>query len=107
MKIRLSSSFPLIALFVAGVASSQIYPSFPGGEAAMGEWIRNAIDYPPMSVEMGEQGTVYVQFVVNKDGSIEKVKIVRGVSDELDDEAKRVVRKMPKWTPGQQAGKND
>ena len=84
---------------------SEIDPSFPGGEAAMGEWIRNAIDYPPMSIEIGEQGTVYVQFVVNRDGSIERVKIVRGVSDALDDEAKRVVKKMPKWQPGEQAGK--
>jgi protein TonB len=84
---------------------AEVEPSFPGGESAMMEWIRDNIEYPQLSVEMGEQGIVYCQFVVNKDGSIEQVKVVRGVSDALDDEAKRVVRRMPKWTPGEQAGK--
>lgn len=84
---------------------AEIEPAFPGGESAMMEWIRDNINYPTMAVEMGEQGIVYVQFVVNKDGSIEQVKVVRGVSDSLDDEAKKVVKRMPKWTPGEQAGK--
>jgi protein TonB len=84
---------------------AEVEPTFPGGEAAMMEWIQENIQYPQLAVEMGEQGIVYVQFVVNKDGSIEKVKIMRGVSDALDGEAKRVVRKMPRWTPGEQAGK--
>ena len=68
-------------------------------------WIQKHIEYPQLAIEMGEQGIVYVQFVVNKDGSIEQVKVMRGVSDALDDEAKRVVKRMPKWTPGEQAGK--
>ena len=84
---------------------AEVEPAFPGGESAMMTWIQENIQYPQLAVEMGEQGIVYVQFVVNKDGSIEKVKIMRGVSDALDDEAKRVVKKMPKWTPGEQAGK--
>jgi protein TonB len=84
---------------------AEVEPTFPGGEAAMMTWIQENISYPQLAVEMGEQGIVYVQFVVNKDGSIEKVKIMRGVSDALDGEAKRVVRKMPRWTPGEQAGK--
>ncbi|MBD3636919.1 MAG: energy transducer TonB [Crocinitomicaceae bacterium] len=84
---------------------AEVEPSFPGGESAMMTWIQENIKYPQISIEMGEQGIVYVQFVVNKDGSIEQVKIMRGVSDALDDEAKRVVRNMPKWTPGEQAGK--
>ena len=84
---------------------AEVEPTFPGGEGAMMTWIQEHIEYPQLAVEMGEQGIVYVQFVVNKDGSIEKVKIMRGVSDALDDEAKRVVRKMPRWTPGEQAGK--
>jgi protein TonB len=79
---------------------AEVEPTFPGGESAMMTWIQENIEYPQLAVEMGEQGIVYVQFVVNRDGSIEKVKIMRGVSDALDDEAKRVVRKMPKWTPG-------
>lgn len=84
---------------------AEVEPGFPGGEGAMMQWIQENIEYPQIAVEMGEQGIVYVQFVVNKDGSIEQVKIMRGVSDALDDEAKRVVKKMPKWTPGEQAGK--
>ena len=84
---------------------AEVEPTFPGGEGAMMTWIQENIEYPQLAVEMGEQGIVYVQFVVNKDGSIEQVKIMRGVSDSLDEEAKRVVRRMPKWTPGEQAGK--
>jgi len=84
---------------------AEVEPAFPGGEGAMMEWIQKNIEYPQLAVEMGEQGIVYVQFVVNRDGSIEQVKIVRGVSDALDDEAKKVVKRMPKWTPGEQAGK--
>ncbi len=84
---------------------AEVEPSFPGGEAAMMSWIQENIEYPPLAVEMGEQGKVFVQFVVNKDGSIEQVKVLRGVSDAIDQEAKRVVRTMPKWSPGEQAGK--
>ena len=84
---------------------AEVEPTFPGGEGAMMEWIQKHIEYPQLAVEMGEQGIVYCQFVVNKDGSIEQVKIIRGVSDALDDEAKKVVKRMPKWTPGEQAGK--
>lgn len=84
---------------------AELEPTFPGGEGAMMAWIQKNIEYPQLAVEMGEQGICYIQFVVNKDGSIEQVKIMRGVSDALDSEAKRVVRRMPKWTPGEQAGK--
>jgi len=84
---------------------AEVEPSFPGGETAMMEWIQKTVEYPALAVEMGEQGIVYVQFVVNKNGSIEQAKIVRGVSDALDAEAVRVVSKMPSWTPGEQAGK--
>lgn len=84
---------------------AEVEPTFPGGEGAMMSWIQEHIEYPQLAIEMGEQGIVYVQFVVNKDGSIEQVKVMRGVSDALDDEAKRVVKRMPKWTPGEQAGK--
>ena len=84
---------------------AEVEPTFPGGEGAMMTWIQKHIEYPQLAIEMGEQGIVYVQFVVNKDGSIEQVKVMRGVSDALDDEAKRVVKRMPKWTPGEQAGK--
>jgi len=82
-----------------------VSPEFPGGEAAMGEFINEIFEYPEISREMGEQGTVYVRFVVTKTGSIDKVEVVKGVSPAIDKEAVRVVKKMPKWKPGEQAGK--
>lgn len=82
-----------------------VEPEFIGGEAAMQAWIADHIEYPPLAAEMGQEGKVYVQFVVNKNGSIEQVQIRQGVSDALDAEAKRVVKKMPKWKPGENAGK--
>lgn len=81
-----------------------IEPSFPGGEGAMANWINDNIELPDY-IPTYDQGTVYVQFVVNKDGSIEQVNILKGLSYELDRAAKKVVNKMPKWSPGEQAGK--
>lgn len=83
----------------------EVDPAFPGGEAAMVQFIQKNVVYPELSREMGEQGTVYVQFVVNSDGSIQDVVVLKGVSDQLDKEAVRVVKKMPHWSPGEQAGK--
>ena len=82
-----------------------VEPLFPGGAGAMNKWIVDNVDYPEIAREMGEQGKVYVQFVVNSKGNIEKVSIRRGVSDALDAEAKRVVKKMPNWAPGEKDGK--
>lgn len=84
---------------------AEVNPEFPGGEEAMGLFIKENFEYPQIAVEMGEQGTVYVEFVVNKDGSIVSEKVVKGVSPSIDKEALRVVKKMPKWKPGEQAGK--
>lgn len=84
---------------------AEVEPSFPGGDAAMAQFIRDNVQYPELAREMGEQGTVYVQFVVNSDGSIQDVEVIKGVSDLLNKEAVRVVKAMPKWTPGEQAGK--
>ncbi len=79
--------------------------SFPGGAAAMNKFINEYITYPQTSIEIGDQGIVYLNFVVELDGTLSEVKIERGVSTELDREAKRVVRKMPKWKPGETDGK--
>lgn len=84
---------------------ADVDPTFPGGEAEMARFIQRNIVYPELSREMGEQGTVYVRFVVNSDGTIQDVEVVKGVSEALDKEAMRVVKKMPSWTPGEQAGK--
>ncbi|HLW29633.1 MAG TPA: energy transducer TonB [Brumimicrobium sp.] len=77
---------------------------FPGGTAAMQKFLAENIKYPEIAMELGDQGRVFIEFVVNKDGSIEQVKILRGVSKEIDIEARRVVRKMPKWEPAQSNG---
>lgn len=79
--------------------------SFPGGAAALNKFIVSNIQYPETSIDMDEQGKVYLSFVVEPDGSITGVKVERGVSRDLDREAKRVVRSMPKWVPGEAAGK--
>ncbi|HLW40107.1 MAG TPA: energy transducer TonB [Brumimicrobium sp.] len=78
--------------------------SFPGGTAAMQRFIAENIKYPEIAMDLGDQGRVFVEFVINRDGSIEQVKILRGVSRELDAEARRVVMSMPKWTPAEQKG---
>jgi len=78
---------------------------FPGGPAAMMKWINDNIKYPQTSIEMNEQGRVFLSFVVETNGSISNVKIERGISIDLDKEAKRVIKKMPKWVPGESAGR--
>jgi protein TonB len=80
-------------------------PEFPGGPAALFKYISQITKYPPIAKENGIQGKVYVQFIVGKDGSINQVKILRGVDPSLDKEAMRVVKSMPKWAPGKQSGK--
>ena len=79
-------------------------PSFPGGPAALMEWLSNNVKYPVVAQENGVQGRVVVSFVVERDGSITDVKVVRGVDPSLDKEASRVVRAMPRWIPGKQNG---
>lgn len=77
---------------------------FPGGKDAMFKFINETMVYPPEAIDMGDQGRVYLSFVVEKDGRLTNVKIERGVIKSLDQEAKRIVRKMPNWTPGEVKG---
>lgn len=79
-------------------------PSFPGGPAALMKYLADNIKYPVVAQENGVQGRVVVSFVVEKDGSITDVKVVRSVDPSLDREATRVVKSMPKWNPGKQNG---
>lgn len=79
-------------------------PMFPGGEGALRGYLRDNIHYPTVAAENGVQGRVVVGFVVERDGSITDVNILRGVDPSLDREAMRVVKSMPKWTPGKQNG---
>lgn len=80
-------------------------PSFPGREEVRLKWLQENISYPSAAAEANIQGTVTVRFVVEKDGSISNVKIVRGVHLLLDDEAMRLTANMPKWEPGKANGK--
>ena len=78
---------------------------FPGGDAAMYKWIANHLQYPEECREKGIQGRVMIQFVVNKDGSITDVKVLKSPSALLSEEAIRVVKAMPKWKPAKDKGK--
>ncbi len=80
-------------------------PEFPGGTTAMMEFIAKNTRYPQSAMLNNEQGRVFVQFVVEKDGSITNAEIMRGVSEALDKEAMRVVQSMPNWIPGESNGK--
>ncbi|MBQ0157303.1 MAG: energy transducer TonB [Bacteroidales bacterium] len=79
---------------------TQSYLEFPGGEEAMMVFIKDNIVYPEVAREAGIQGRVIVQFIVGTDGTISDIEVVRGVHPLLDEEAMRVVGKMPKWKPG-------
>ncbi|MCD6068451.1 MAG: hypothetical protein K0S33_3277 [Bacteroidetes bacterium] len=80
-------------------------PAFPGGQKAMMEFFSKHVVYPERSKVMGNQGTVFVNFVVGKDGKIISCKIVKGVDEDCNEEALRVVGKMPAWKPGKTNGK--
>ena len=78
---------------------------FPGGNAALSSYLQSNMKYPDASVKNNEIGKVFVSFVVEKDGSIQNAKVEKGVSPALNEEALRVVRGMPKWTPALKDGK--
>ena len=79
-------------------------PSFPGGPSALMKYLSENVKYPVVAQENGVQGRVVVSFVVEKDGHITDVKVVRSVDPSLDKEAARVVKSMPSWIPGKQNG---
>ena len=81
-------------------------PEFPGGQAELMKYLSNNVKYPVIAQENGIQGRVVCQFVVNRDGSIVDVEVVRSSNEaSLDREAVRVIKSMPKWNPGKQRGK--
>lgn len=79
-------------------------PMYPGGDAALMQYLSSNIHYPAVAAENGVQGRVVVGFVVERDGSITDVNVMRSVDPSLDREAVRVVKNMPRWTPGKQNG---
>jgi TonB family protein len=80
-------------------------PQFPGGEKAMMEYVAKNVKYPQEAKDKEIQGRVFVSFVIEKDGSVNEVKVERGIGGGCDEEAVRVVKAMPKWKPGKQDGK--
>lgn len=80
-------------------------PVFPGGTAALFNYLHDNIKYPSLVKETNIQGTVFVNFIVERDGSVSNVKILRPVSGGCDEEAIRVIKNMPLWKPGLQHGK--
>ncbi len=81
-------------------------PDFPGGDAARIKYLNENIKYPQMARESGIQGRVFVTFVVEKDGNVTDVRVLRGIGGGCDEEAVRVIKNMPKWNPGKQRGKS-
>jgi TonB family protein len=79
-------------------------PEFPGGPEALYPYIREILKYPEKAIEQGVEGIVYLTFVVEKDGSVSNIKVLRSIGYGCDEEALRIVRGMPKWKPGKQRG---
>ena len=77
-------------------------PQFPGGDSAMVAYLTHNLHYPQTEKEKGIQGKVFVGFVVEKDGIISNVEVKKGIGEECDAEAVRVIREMPTWSPGKQ-----
>ncbi|MCX6229939.1 MAG: TonB family protein [Bacteroidetes bacterium] len=80
-------------------------PSFPGGDGARIKFLQNYTLYPKIARERNIQGTVYIEFVIEKDGSVNKVKLLNSIGGGCDEEAIRIVKAMPHWIPGRQKGK--
>jgi len=100
----------IILLSLAGMAQTRdtsitfvrfdVRPEFPGGDAGLALFLKNNIRYPAAAAKQALEGNVYVSFIIEADGSVTGAKIGRGLGKELDDEALRVVRLMPRWKPG-------
>ncbi|MDR2920783.1 MAG: TonB family protein [Tannerella sp.] len=80
-------------------------PKYPGGDAALMSYIAQSIKYPAMAIERGIEGSVVCSFIIDKDGSITDIEVLRGIDVSLDKEAVRVIGLMPKWSPGMQRDK--
>lgn len=85
--------------------NADIMPEFPGGKSGLKRYFRKNYTYPQAARESGVEGTVFIRFVVKEDGSISDIAVLKGLGFGCDDEAIRLVRKMPKWIPGEHNGK--
>ncbi len=80
-------------------------PSYPGGLNALYKYIGKKIKYPSQARRMGVEGKVFISFTINKEGRLTNIKLLRGIGSGCDEEAIRVLKKLPKWNPGKQRGK--
>lgn len=113
--MRIRFTLPLLALLTAPILFAQhpdaplevveVMPEFPGGQPALFAYLGGELKYPEEARENNIEGAVYIGFVVERDGSIGEVKVLRGIGHGCDTEAVRVVKGMPKWTPGMHSGK--
>ena len=81
-------------------------PEFPGGQAAMLKYIGKHLRYPASAQAKGVSGIVYVSFIISPEGQVTKVEVLKGIDTACDQEAARVISKMPQWKPGRQSGRN-
>jgi len=95
---------PVVKDEVVDFVNVEQQPEFPGGMEAFLKYVGDHVKYPAIARENGIQGRVYVQFTVDKDGSIKDVKIQKGIGGGCDEEAVRVISTMPRWKPGRQNG---
>lgn len=109
-KINLDKAVAAYSKEVANDGGNKVFfkaekmPEYPGGMAALGKFLGEKIDYPAEAKKKGTEGKVFVNFIVEKDGSVTNVKVLKGVSPELDKEALRVISMLPNWTPGEDKG---
>jgi TonB family protein len=80
-------------------------PSFPGGDNARVDYLQETLNYPTLALKRGIEGRVFVTFIIEKNGSISHVRVLRGIGGGCDEEAVRVIQNMPRWVPGKQNGK--
>lgn len=103
MKKIIAFLFMLVG-FATTISAQDVKASFPGGEEALNTYISNSMQYPAAAKDNGIEGVVGVTFVVKTDGTIGNIKIRRMVDPDLESEAIRLVKGMPKWTPASNAG---
>lgn len=101
-KIIASAVFGIVAL----AAQAADIPQFPGGDEALQSYIVENMQYPPLAKRHGIEGNVIVSFMVEPDGTISSIKIVRMIDPDLEAEAIRIVKSMPSWQPATEGGKS-
>ena len=84
---------------------AETQPSFPGGLEAFYRYVGQSVHYPRQAVQRGVSGKVFIEFVVDKDGSLSDIRVAKGIGAGCDEEALRVIKNAPRWNPGKQRGR--